>query len=134
MLEIKELQVVVEEKPILKGLNLKIGKGEIHALMGPNGAGKSTLAKILAGDPIYEVAGGEILFENQNILEMSPEERAHLGLFMSFQYPVEIPGISNVQFLHAAYNAKRKAKGQSASSEDEFLKVLDEKMALGARS
>jgi Fe-S cluster assembly ATP-binding protein len=130
MLEIKELQVNVEGKPILKGLNLKIRKGEIHALMGPNGAGKSTLAKVLAGDPSYEVAGGEILFENQNILEMSPEERAHLGLFMGFQYPIEIPGISNVQFLHAAYNAKLKAHGKTVLTEEEFQKILDEKMAL----
>lgn len=130
MLEIEGLQVVVEEKSILKGLNLKVGKGEIHALMGPNGAGKSTLAKVLAGHPAYEVVGGEIRFENRNVLEMSPEERAHTGLFMSFQYPVEIPGISNVQFLHAAYNAKRKASGLAALSEEEFLKVLDEKMAL----
>lgn len=130
MLEIEDLQVAVEEKPIIKGLNLKVGKGEIHALMGPNGAGKSTLAKVLAGDPAYEVVGGVIRFEDRNILEMSPEERAHFGLFMSFQYPVEIPGISNVQFLHAAYNAKRKANGLAAMTEEEFLKLLDEKMAL----
>ncbi len=130
MLEIKELQVNVEGKPILKGLNLKICQGEIHALMGPNGAGKSTLAKVLAGDPSYEVVGGGILFENQNILEMSPEERAHLGLFMGFQYPIEIPGISNVQFLHAAYNAKLKAHGKTIATEEEFQKILDEKMAL----
>jgi Fe-S cluster assembly ATP-binding protein len=130
MLEIKELQVNVEEKPILKGLNLKIQKGEIHAIMGPNGAGKSTLAKVLAGDPSYEVRGGEMFFEGQNILGLSPEERAHLGLFMGFQYPIEIPGISNLQFLHAAYNAKLKSQGQVPLSEEVFQKILEEKMAL----
>jgi len=130
MLEIKELQVNVEEKPILKGLNLKIQKGEIHAIMGPNGAGKSTLAKVLAGDPSYEVRSGEMFFEGQNILGLSPEERAHLGLFMGFQYPIEIPGISNLQFLHAAYNAKLKSQGQVPLSEEVFQKILEEKMAL----
>jgi Fe-S cluster assembly ATP-binding protein len=130
MLEIKDLQVSVDEKLILKGLNLKIKKGEIHAIMGPNGAGKSTLARVLAGDPSYEVAGGTIVFEGHNVLELSPEERAHLGLFMSFQYPIEIPGISNLQFLHAAYNAKLKAKGEVPVSEEVFQKILDDKMAL----
>jgi Fe-S cluster assembly ATP-binding protein len=130
MLEIKDLQAKIEEKGILKGLNLKVNKGEIHAIMGPNGAGKSTLAKLLAGDPSYEVTGGEILFEGENILELDPEERSHLGVFMSFQYPVEIPGISNLQFLHAAYNAKLKARGKTAVSEEVFEKILDEKMAL----
>lgn len=130
MLEIKQLEVNIDQKPILKGFDLKIGKGEIHALMGPNGAGKSTLAKVLAGDPAYEVVSGEILFEGQNILELSPEERAHLGIFMSFQYPVEIPGISNLQFLHAVYNANLKAKGQPALSEEAFQTTLEEKMAL----
>lgn len=122
MLEIKDLVASIEGKPILKGLNLKVGKGEIHAIMGPNGAGKSTLARILAGDPAYEVTQGVILFEGQNIVELDPEERAHLGLFMSFQYPVEIPGISNLQFLQAAYKAKFKS--------DLTQELLDEKMAL----
>lgn len=130
MLEIKELQVNVEEKPILKGLNLKIQKGEIHALMGPNGAGKSTLARVIAGDPSYEVKGGDILFEGQSIFELSPEARAHLGIFMGFQYPIEIPGISNLQFLHAAYNAKLKAHGQVPLSEEVFQKILEDKMVL----
>lgn len=130
MLEIKQLQASVEDKPIIKGLNLSVRKGEIHAVMGPNGAGKSTLAKVLAGDPSYEVTDGEVLLEGQNILELEPEERSHLGLFMSFQYPVEIPGITNLQFLHSAYNAKRKALGKSTVSEEEFNRVLDEKMAL----
>lgn len=129
MLEIRELQTEIEGKPILKGLNLTIKKGEVHAIMGPNGAGKSTLAKVLAGDPSYEVTGGEVLFEEQQILELEPEERAHLGLFMSFQYPVEIPGISNLQFLYAAYNAKIGLQGK-ALTEQEFSTFLDEKMAL----
>ena len=126
MIEIKELHVNVDDKPILKGLNLRVNAGEIHAIMGPNGAGKSTLAKVLAGDPSYEVVSGEIWFKGQNLLELNPEERAHLGLFMSFQYPLEIPGITNLQFLHAAYNAVHK----SAISEEAFLDILDEKMAL----
>ena len=130
MLEIKELQVNVDEKPILKGLNLKIQKGEIHAIMGPNGAGKSTLARVIAGDPSFEVKSGDILFEGQNICELSPEARAHLGIFMGFQYPIEIPGISNLQFLHAAYNAKLKSHGQVPLSEEVFQKILEEKMAL----
>ncbi len=130
MLEIKNLQVNVDEKPILRGLNLNVKKGEIHAIMGPNGAGKSTLARVLAGDPSYEVTGGEISFEGRNVLELNPEERAHLGLFMSFQYPIEIPGISNLQFLHAAYNAKLKTKGEVPVSEEVFQKILDDKMAL----
>lgn len=130
MLEIKDLQAKVEEKPILKGFNLTVGKGEIHAIMGPNGAGKSTLAKVLAGDPSYEVTGGQALFEGQNIFDLDPEERSHLGLFMSFQYPIEIPGISNLQFLHAAYNAKLKAHGKGSISEEAFHQILDEKMGL----
>lgn len=130
MLEIKNLKVDVDGKPILKGLNLKVCQGEIHAIMGPNGAGKSTLAKVIAGDPSYEVTGGEILFEGQNILELPPEERARLGIFMGFQYPVEIPGVSNVQFLHAAYNAKLKFKGLPLVSEEVFESILDDKMAL----
>lgn len=129
MLEIKELNVAIDGKSILKGFSLTVRKGETHAIMGPNGAGKSTLAKVLAGDPSYEVTSGEILFEGQNILELAPEERSHLGLFMSFQYPVEIPGITNLQFLHAANNARLKAQGKSILSEEVFDTVLDEKMA-----
>ncbi|CUI15829.1 FeS assembly ATPase SufC [Candidatus Protochlamydia naegleriophila] len=128
MLEIKELTATVDGTPILKGVNLHIKPGEIHAIMGPNGAGKSTLAKVLAGHPAYEVTAGEAWFKGQNLLEMEPEERAHLGLFMSFQYPVEIPGVSNSQFLQIAYNAKRKAEGKPELSTSEFEALLDEKM------
>lgn len=129
MLEIKELYVAIEGKEILSGLTLTVNKGEIHAIMGPNGAGKSTLAKVLAGDPSYEVTSGEVLFEGADVLNLAPEERAHLGLFMSFQYPVEIAGVSNLQFLHAAYNAKLKALGSPALAEEKFHSILDEKMA-----
>ncbi len=129
MLEINHLCVEIDGKAILKGFSLKIGKGEVHAIMGPNGAGKSTLAKVIAGDPNYTVTGGEILLDGNNVLEMSPEERARLGLFMSFQYPPEIPGISNLQFLHAAQSAKRKAAGQEALSEEAFAALLADKMA-----
>lgn len=126
MLKIVDLHASVEDIPILKGLNLEIKAGEIHAIMGPNGAGKSTLAKVIAGHPSYEVTAGEIWFEGQNVLEMEPEERAHSGLFMSFQYPPEIAGVSNVQFLQHALNAQREVK----LSDEEFAKLLEEKMEL----
>jgi Fe-S cluster assembly ATP-binding protein len=128
MLTIHNLHAAIEGKEILKGINLEIKPSEIHAIMGPNGAGKSTLAKVLAGHPAYEVTEGEILFNNVNLLEMEPEERAHAGLFMSFQYPIEIPGVSNMAFLRAAYNAKRKAHGEAEISDEEFEHLLDEKM------
>ena len=130
MLEIKNLTVTVEGKMALKGLNLKIEPGEIHVIMGPNGAGKSTLAKVLAGDPSYEVLAGEVWFRGQNILDMDPEERAHLGLFMSFQYPLEIPGISNAEFLQASLTALRKARGEALLTKEEFDQKLDENMEL----
>lgn len=130
MLEIKDLHVATEGKEILKGFNLKVQKGEVHAIMGPNGAGKSTLAKVLAGHPKYEITKGEVFFLGQNILEMEPEERAHLGLFMSFQYPIEIPGVSNVQFLKLAYNANRKANQEPELSSEDFEILLKEKMAM----
>jgi FeS assembly ATPase SufC/FeS assembly protein SufD len=128
MLEIKNLAVSKDGKMILKGLNLSMQPGHIHAIMGPNGAGKSTLAKVLAGDPSYAVEQGDILFNGVSILELEPEERAHKGIFMGFQYPVEIPGITNVQFLLAALNAKKKALGQNLLSEEVFNKLLEEKM------
>lgn len=129
MIEIKNLSATVEKKPILKGVNLTVRPGEIHAIMGPNGAGKSTLAKVLAGHPAYEITEGEVLFKGQNLLELNPAERAHAGLFMSFQYPVEIPGVSNIEFLRTAYNAKRKAHAQPEMTPSDFEKLLDEKMA-----
>lgn len=130
MLEIKNLVVATDGKIILKGFSLKIGSGQIHAIMGPNGAGKSTLAKVLSGDPSYEVMQGEILWQGEDLLGLEPEERAHRGLFMSFQYPVEIPGITNFQFLLASLNAKRKFQGHSPLSEDEFRPMLDAQMDL----
>lgn len=128
MLEIKNLSASIDGNPILKEVNLTVKKGEIHAIMGPNGAGKSTLAKVLAGHPAYEVTKGEVLFNGQNILELEPEERAHLGLFMSFQYPVEIPGVGNLQFLKMSLNSIRKAQGKEEISNTDFEKLLDEKM------
>ena len=130
MLVIKNLHASVEGIPILKGLDLALYAGEIHAIMGPNGAGKSTLAKILAGHPAYEVEAGKIYFKGVDILEMEPEERAALGLFMSFQYPPEISGVSNLQFLHEAHSALQKAKQMQPFSEEEFGELLEQKMRL----
>lgn len=129
MIEIKDLHVNVEGKSILKGVNLNVKSGEIHAIMGPNGAGKSTLARVLAGHPAYEVTSGEIIFRGKNLLELEADERAHAGIFMSFQYPVEIPGVSNMEFLRIAYNAKRKAHELPALSAEDFEVLLDSKMA-----
>ncbi len=130
MIEIKDLHASIEGKEILKGLDLKVQPGEIHAIMGPNGAGKSTLAKVLAGHPAYDVTHGEVWFKGQNLLEKEPDERSHLGLFMSFQYPVEIPGVSNLQFLRTALNSHKKYKGEKELSAEEFEKLLNSKMEM----
>jgi Fe-S cluster assembly ATP-binding protein len=126
MLQIKNLQAKIEDgdKEILKGINLDIKPGEVHAIMGPNGAGKSTLSSVIAGKDEYEVTGGEILFEGENILEDAPEERAHKGIFLSFQYPVEIPGVSVTNFIKAAINETRKAKGEVEMSAKEMLALV----------
>ena len=127
MLEIRDLHATVEGKEILRGINLTINKGEIHAIMGPNGSGKSTLAKILAGHPAYEVTKGEVLFEGRNLLELAPDERAREGVFLAFQYPVEVPGVSNAQFLRLAYNEKRKHLGEEELDPLEFKDLLAER-------
>ncbi len=127
MLEIKDLHAGIDGNEILKGINLTINKGEIHAIMGPNGSGKSTLAKVLAGHPSYEVTKGEVLFEGKNLLELAPDERAREGVFMAFQYPIEVPGVSNAQFLRLAYNEKRKHLGEEELDPLEFKDLLKER-------
>jgi len=130
MLEIKNLRVKAGGHEILKGIDLKVNAGEVHSIMGPNGSGKSTLAQVLAGRETYEVTGGEVLYRGKNLLEMSPEERACEGLFMAFQYPVEIPGVGNTYFLKAALNAIRKARGLEEVDAMDFLALAKEKMQL----
>lgn len=130
MLEIRNLHASVDGNEILKGINLTINKGEIHAIMGPNGSGKSTLAKVLAGHPAYEVTQGEVLFEGRNLLELPPDERAREGVFMAFQYPIEVPGVSNAQFLRLAYNERQKHLGQEELDPLEFKDLLKEKAKL----
>lgn len=130
ILSVKDLTANVDGTPILKGLNLEIKAGEIHAIMGPNGSGKSTFSKILAGHPAYEVTGGEILFLNQNLLELEPEERARSGMFLAFQYPLEIPGVSNLDFLRVSYNAKRKHEGLEEIDAFDFDDLVHEKLGL----
>lgn len=127
MLEIKDLYVEVDGKEIIKGLSLSVGRGEVHAIMGPNGSGKSTLAYVLAGREGYEVTGGGVTFDGQDILEMEPEERAAAGLFLAMQYPVEIPGVANMYFLRQALNAVRQARGEPEVSAAAFMKILREK-------
>ena len=130
MLEIRNLHASVDGNEILKGINLIINKGEVHAIMGPNGSGKSTLAKVLAGHPAYEVTAGEVIYNGKNLLELSPDERARAGVFMAFQYPVEVPGVSNAQFLRLAYNEKQKHLGGEELDPLEFKDLLKEKAAL----
>ena len=127
MLEVKNLHATIAGKEILKGIDLVIRDGETHAIMGPNGSGKSTLSAVLVGNPLYEVTEGEAWYNGKNLLEMKPEERAHEGLFLSFQYPVEIPGVSMTNFLKAAVNEKRKAKGLPELKAAEFIKLMNEK-------
>lgn len=127
MLEIRDLHAKVDGNQILNGINLTIKKGEIHAIMGPNGSGKSTLAKVLAGHPSYEVTQGEVLYEGKNLLDMAPDERAREGVFMAFQYPIEVPGVSNAQFLRLAYNEKRKHLGEEELDPLEFKDLLKER-------
>jgi len=130
MLTIKNLKANVEGKEILKGLNLEVKAGEVHAIMGPNGSGKSTLASVLAGKPGYEVTGGEVIYEGKNLLDFSSEDRAREGIFLAFQYPVEIPGVSTTNFMKTAINEIRKYRGQEPLSSVEFLKLLKSKAKL----
>jgi Fe-S cluster assembly ATP-binding protein len=130
LLEIRNLQARVGEKQILKGIDLAVNAGEVHAIMGPNGSGKSTLAQVLAGRDVYEVTGGEALYDGQDLLALPPEERAGLGIFLAFQYPVEIPGVSNLYFLRAALNAQRKQRGLEELDAIDFLEVVKERSKL----
>jgi Fe-S cluster assembly ATP-binding protein len=130
VLDIRDLHANVGDKEILRGISLSVGAGEIHAIMGPNGSGKSTLAQVLAGHPAYEVTSGTVTYDGDDLFAMAPEERAQKGLFLAFQYPVEIPGVSNAYFLRAAYNAIRKSKGLGEVDPIEFLDYVDERLRL----
>jgi Fe-S cluster assembly ATP-binding protein len=130
MLDVRNLQVSAEDKVILRGVDLHVDSGEVHAIMGPNGSGKSTLARVIAGHPEYQVTGGEVLYDGRDLLAMDPDERAREGLFMAFQYPVEIPGVNNAYFLKAALNAKRKHQGLAELDAIEFMQLVKEKSKL----
>ena len=130
LLEIKDLRVSINDNEVLKKLNLTVNKGEIHAIMGPNGSGKSTFSKVLAGHPTYSILDGDILFKGSSILDLEPEERSHLGIFLAFQYPIEIPGVSNEDFLRIAYNAKQKFYNKPEVDPIEFLTIINDKLKL----
>ena len=134
LLEIKNLQVSINDNEVLKNLNLTVNKGEIHAIMGPNGSGKSTFSKVLAGHPTYSILDGDILFKGFSILDLEPEERSHLGIFLAFQYPIEIPGVSNEDFLRIAYNAKQKFANKPEVDPLEFLIIINDKLKLVSMS
>ena len=130
LLEVKGLEVSINENKILKDLNLTVNQGEIHAIMGPNGSGKSTFSKVIAGHPAYSVLSGHILFKGSNIIDLEPEERSHLGIFLAFQYPIEIPGVSNEDFLRIAYNSKQKFYNKPEVDPIEFFTIINEKLKL----
>ena len=130
MLEVRNLKVRVEDKEILKGISLSVNKGEVHAIMGPNGSGKSTFARALAGHPGYEITDGQVLYNGQDLLDMDPDERARAGVFMAFQYPVEIPGVNNAYFLKAALNAKRKEQGLDELDAMDFMALVKQKLKI----
>jgi Fe-S cluster assembly ATP-binding protein len=130
LLDISGLRATVSEREILRGIDLSVMPGEVHAVMGPNGSGKSTLAQVLAGNPAYQVTAGDVIYNGENLLELEPEERAQRGLFLAFQYPVEIPGVSNAYFLRAAYNEIRKARGEEEVDPLEFAELMDERLEM----